>query len=109
VATSALGICPKCKGYLMLEKDDYGLYQQCLQCGYTHDLTTVGRVHKKHAEQKTEVQAKQRVTSEVADWKAKPIPRLEGYSETEYLTFPSSLQAILNELLEERQNILRQK
>jgi hypothetical protein len=34
---------------------------------------------------------------------------LEGYSETEYLTFPSSLQAILNELLEERQNIIRQK
>jgi DNA-directed RNA polymerase subunit M/transcription elongation factor TFIIS len=30
--------CPKCKGHLIIEKDNYGLYQQCLQCGYIHDL-----------------------------------------------------------------------
>ncbi len=25
----------------MLEKDAYGLYQQCLQCGYVRELETV--------------------------------------------------------------------
>ena len=40
MATSTLDICPKCKGHLLLEKDNYGLYQQCLQCGYLHDLQT---------------------------------------------------------------------
>jgi DNA-directed RNA polymerase subunit M/transcription elongation factor TFIIS len=32
--------CPKCRGHLIIEEDNYGLYQQCLQCGYLHDLQT---------------------------------------------------------------------
>jgi len=30
--------CPKCKGNIMLDKDQYGWYEQCLQCGYLHDM-----------------------------------------------------------------------
>jgi uncharacterized protein (DUF983 family) len=31
--------CPRCKnGKLSLEKDFYGWYEYCLQCGYTRDL-----------------------------------------------------------------------
>jgi len=31
--------CPRCKrGNLSLEKDWYGWYEYCLQCGYTRDL-----------------------------------------------------------------------
>lgn len=34
-----LKACPKCaKGDLYLEKDMYGEYIRCLQCGYTRDL-----------------------------------------------------------------------
>ena len=40
MAIPKLDSCPKCKGHLLLEKDNYGLYQQCLQCGYLHDLQT---------------------------------------------------------------------
>ncbi|MCX6013020.1 MAG: hypothetical protein NTV30_06355 [Chloroflexi bacterium] len=30
--------CPRCKGDLYLEKDTYGWYEECLQCGYMKDL-----------------------------------------------------------------------
>lgn len=31
--------CPKCgKGDLMLERDLYGWYRQCVQCGYLQDM-----------------------------------------------------------------------
>ena len=31
--------CPKCgRGDLMLERDTYGWFRQCVQCGYLEDL-----------------------------------------------------------------------
>ena len=30
--------CPKCRGDMYLEKDNYGTYRQCLQCGFIRDL-----------------------------------------------------------------------
>jgi ssDNA-binding Zn-finger/Zn-ribbon topoisomerase 1 len=30
--------CPKCGGNVYLEKDHFGWYQQCLQCGFTQNL-----------------------------------------------------------------------
>ena len=34
-----LTICPKCtKGDVTLDRDYYGWYEYCLQCGYMHDL-----------------------------------------------------------------------
>lgn len=30
--------CPKCRGDMYLEKDSFGVYRQCLQCGYIRDL-----------------------------------------------------------------------
>ena len=35
------GRCPKCGGKLYLDKDHYGWYEQCLQCGLTRDLRVV--------------------------------------------------------------------
>ena len=52
MATSILGMCPKCKGHLLLEKDNYGLYQQCLQCGYLHDLQTFSSIGIEETEDK---------------------------------------------------------
>ncbi|MCH7552833.1 MAG: hypothetical protein IIC82_02395 [Chloroflexi bacterium] len=30
--------CPRCQGDMYLEKDSYGSFHQCLQCGNTKDL-----------------------------------------------------------------------
>ena len=33
--------CPRCKGDLFLERDIYGWYEQCLQCGHMKDLDPI--------------------------------------------------------------------
>jgi hypothetical protein len=30
--------CPRCKGDVLVDRDYYGWYEQCLQCGYQRDL-----------------------------------------------------------------------
>jgi hypothetical protein len=55
VAISRLDSCPKCKGQLLLEKDNYGLYQQCLQCGYLHDLQTFSVIDSEEIEDEKEL------------------------------------------------------
>lgn len=30
--------CPRCNGDLFIDRDQYGLFLQCLQCGYLRDL-----------------------------------------------------------------------
>lgn len=50
MATAISRSCPKCRGYLMLERDNYGVYEQCLQCGYIHDLQIIGGVDKQQDE-----------------------------------------------------------
>lgn len=30
--------CPRCKGDITLDRDIYGPYMRCLQCGYLRDL-----------------------------------------------------------------------
>lgn len=39
--------CPRCKGTVILEKDEYGWYEQCLQCGYLRDLKTLVAAERK--------------------------------------------------------------
>lgn len=31
--------CPRCKGELYMDRDGYGAYLNCLQCGFYRDLT----------------------------------------------------------------------
>lgn len=33
--------CPRCGGNVYLEKDFYGWFEKCLQCGYNRDLPRV--------------------------------------------------------------------
>jgi len=33
--------CPRCKGDLELDRDEWGWYEQCIQCGYMDDKATV--------------------------------------------------------------------
>ena len=34
-----LKACPKCRGDIVLDRDMYGGYARCLQCGYLKDVT----------------------------------------------------------------------
>ncbi|MFC2013812.1 hypothetical protein ACFLU8_02900 [Chloroflexota bacterium] len=36
--------CPKCNGNIYLESDNYGCYEQCLQCGYSHDIKSPSEI-----------------------------------------------------------------
>ena len=33
--------CPRCHGDLMIDKDQYGWYEECMQCGFSRDLRSV--------------------------------------------------------------------
>ena len=33
-----LKCCPRCKGDVYVNKDTYGLFMECLQCGFSKDL-----------------------------------------------------------------------
>ena len=33
--------CPKCRGTVRIDRDQYGWYEQCIQCGFVRDLETV--------------------------------------------------------------------
>ena len=46
--------CPKCSGDLYVDYDLNGWYEQCLQCGYTHDLPLVLEIKKQANENKRE-------------------------------------------------------
>ncbi len=30
--------CPRCKGDVRIDRDEYGWYEECLMCGYHHDV-----------------------------------------------------------------------
>lgn len=46
--------CPKCSGDLYVDYDLNGWYEQCLQCGYMHDLKSILEIKKQPNENKRE-------------------------------------------------------
>jgi hypothetical protein len=38
-AAPARALCPKCGGKVFIDRDRFGAYEHCIQCGYLHDLT----------------------------------------------------------------------
>jgi uncharacterized protein (DUF983 family) len=41
--------CPKCKtGKITLDKDFYGWYEYCVQCGYVRDLPDLPKLYEKN-------------------------------------------------------------
>jgi hypothetical protein len=38
MVSKALRTCPKCGGKMGIDKDEYGYYEQCIQCGYLLDI-----------------------------------------------------------------------
>ena len=42
--------CPKCKsGDVTLDRDYYGWYEYCIQCGYMHDLRSTVNLSQQQA------------------------------------------------------------
>jgi ssDNA-binding Zn-finger/Zn-ribbon topoisomerase 1 len=35
--------CPRCKGDILMDRDHFGWYEQCIQCGYQEDLEVSDR------------------------------------------------------------------
>ena len=50
--------CPRCKGDIVLERDHWGWYEQCIQCGYLRDLENPVAV----SEQSSEAEKKRGVS-----------------------------------------------
>jgi len=53
VAVISLNSCPRCQGDMVLDnKDEYGWYEQCLQCGYLRDLEVIVQAKQQPAAEK---------------------------------------------------------
>jgi hypothetical protein len=98
VAIPRLNSCPKCKGRLLLEKDNYGLYQQCLQCGYLHDLQIFPVLGGEEIEEEEELASSQCSIEKVSNHTPQDTPQLNEYSPDKALTVPHDLEVILSSL-----------
>ncbi len=45
VGVTMLRGCPRCRGDIRTNKDMYGYYRQCVQCGYLEDLEVIEMAH----------------------------------------------------------------
>ena len=96
--------CPKCKGHLILEKDNYGVYQQCLQCGYLHDIKTFSVIGEQEIEKDEEVAASTGAIEGGSNNRPQKAAKLPLYSSTKALTVPQDLASILSSLQERHLN-----
>ena len=39
--------CPRCDGDIFIDRDLYGWFEQCIQCGYNHDLRKMVQLGKR--------------------------------------------------------------
>jgi hypothetical protein len=43
--------CLKCGGSVYLDSDQFGWFEQCLQCGHVSDLAKIGEIKDRNSEQ----------------------------------------------------------
>ena len=53
--TIRLKSCPKCAGDVRVDRDQYGWFEQCIQCGYIRDLEPITIAPEKKSPEKGEV------------------------------------------------------
>ncbi len=41
-----LKACPRCRGDLYIERDFYGQYKECIQCGHMEDIAPAPRLYR---------------------------------------------------------------
>jgi hypothetical protein len=83
---------------LLLEKDNYGLYQQCLQCGYLHDLQTFPVLDGEKIEDEKELAGSHHVPAKGTRDISQNTPRVFESSHSTALANPLDLQLILDAL-----------
>ena len=44
-----LKACPRCRGDLYIDRDFYGQYKQCIQCGHMEDIAPAPRSRRRDA------------------------------------------------------------
>ena len=43
--------CPRCGGDMRIDRDQYGWYEECIQCGYLYDLPSVASAQEQNPEE----------------------------------------------------------
>jgi len=38
--------CPRCKGDILIDRDHLSWYEQCIQCGYQHDIKSLDKARR---------------------------------------------------------------
>jgi len=46
--------CPRCGGDIALDRDHWGWYEVCVQCGYMHDLQSIIELDKQRSQVRSE-------------------------------------------------------
>jgi len=46
--------CPRCGADVFFERDEWGWYEECLQCGHMHDLAGIAELREQPAERQKE-------------------------------------------------------
>ena len=75
--------CPRCRGSLYANRDQYGNYNECLQCGYMIDFAKLGNIR---AGQPSYVQP---TFAPSEDKEADPIPNAVTACEESSLGLPA--------------------
>ena len=58
--------CPRCDGDMFIDRDLYGWYEQCIQCGYNGDLRNTVKLGQQQAY--SEKEEERRVTTLSKGW-----------------------------------------
>jgi hypothetical protein len=69
--------CKKCQGTLVLDKDEFGWYEQCMQCGYTRDIPLDSKTCESPAEDRIPVPVAADARGLVKAWKQNKIAYLK--------------------------------
>jgi len=104
MAIPRLESCPKCKGRLLLEKDNFGSYQQCLQCGYLHDLQTFPALDSEDIEDEKELVGSHHIPAKGTGDVSQNPPQLFESSHSTALANPLDFKLILDALHKRHQD-----
>jgi len=68
--------CPKCNGDVMVDRDEHGWYEHCMQCGHMRDIESLIKSHEQHCErEKPEPGPMGKQTTEVSIFSYQPLPQ----------------------------------
>jgi len=55
--------CPRCDGDMIVDRDQYGWYEDCIQCGYMGDLVDIVELEQQQACGENEERGKVKTSS----------------------------------------------